>query len=81
MYYSGKNDIFGTWSTNITYADLLNIFEAKQIVRKYKFKKGYKRLRKKEIVKRIKRQHYIFNPDFFIPYLYDKEKRIFDSAS
>ena len=48
---------------------------------KQKFKEGYKRLREKEIVKRIKRQHYIFNPDFFIPYLYDKEKRIFDSAS
>lgn len=48
---------------------------------KQKFKEGYKRLHEKDVVRRIKRQHYIFNPDFFIPYLYTKEKRIFDSLS
>ena len=44
-----------------------------------KFQTGYKRLYSKNLLKRIKRQHYILNPDFFIPYFYLDEKELFDS--
>ncbi len=40
---------------------------------KQKFTKGYQRLRSKDIIRREKRQHYMFNPNFFIPKLYDLE--------
>ena len=40
---------------------------------KQKFKTGYKRLRKKNLLRRIKRQYYILNPDFFIPHFYVEE--------
>jgi hypothetical protein len=46
-----------------------------------KFKKGYKRLNAKNLVKRIKRQHYILNPDFFIPHYYNEEKTMFDNVT
>lgn len=46
---------------------------------KQKFKAGYKRLKEKNLVKRIKREHYMFNPDFFIPHFYQDEKELFDS--
>ncbi len=42
---------------------------------KQKFTKGYQRLRSKDIIRRIKRQHYMFNPDFFIPKLYESEMK------
>lgn len=40
---------------------------------KQKFKIGYKRLHEKNVLKRIKREHYILNPNFFIPYFYNDE--------
>ena len=46
---------------------------------KQKFKTGYKKLHDKCLVKRIKRQHYIMNPDMFIPHFYEEEKKLFDS--
>ena len=44
-----------------------------------KFKKGFARLRKKNLLKREKREHYIFNPNFIIPHFYDKELELFIS--
>ena len=46
---------------------------------KQKFQTGYKRLHAKNLLKRVKRQHYIFNPNFFIPHFYDEEMKLFDS--
>jgi len=48
---------------------------------KQKLKTGYKRLNQKNIVKRIKREHYIINPDFIIPHFYQEEKELFDNLS
>lgn len=44
-----------------------------------KFKAGYKKLNAKNLIKRIKKEHYILNPDFFIPEFYDEERELFDS--
>ena len=44
-----------------------------------KFKTGYKRLHIKNLLKRIKREHYILNPDFFIPHYYQEERELFDN--
>jgi len=43
-----------------------------------KFSKGYKRLHSRNILKKIKRQHYMLNPDFLIPTYYEQEKKEFD---
>ena len=40
---------------------------------KQKLKVAYRRLSEKNLVKRIKRQHYMLNPNFFIPYFYQDE--------
>jgi len=48
---------------------------------KQKFKTGYKRLHEKNILKRIKRQHYMLNPDFLVPYYYKQEKEEFDKLN
>lgn len=40
---------------------------------KNQFSTGFKRLKKKDLVRRIKRQEYIINPDFIIPTHYQKE--------
>ena len=44
-----------------------------------KFKAGFKRLKESNLVKRIKREHYILNPDFLIPHFYDEEKILWNS--
>jgi len=46
-----------------------------------KFKAGFKLLHKKNIVKRIKREHYILNPNFIIPYFYEEELKLFETLS
>lgn len=43
------------------------------------FSTGFKRLRDKNIVRRIKRQEYIINPDFIIPTKYNTEMNIWNS--
>jgi hypothetical protein len=48
---------------------------------KRKFQTGFSRLRDKNIVKRIKRQHYILNPNFFIPHFYNEELLYYQSLS
>ncbi len=45
-----------------------------------KIKAGFKRLNSKDIVRRLKRQHYIINPQFLVPYDYAKTKQLWDSC-
>ncbi len=44
---------------------------------KVRFSIGYKRLREKDLVRRIKRQEYIINPNLIIPTHYEKEIDIY----
>ncbi len=44
---------------------------------KNRFSIGYKRLRAKDLVRRIKRQEYIINPDLIVPTYYEKEIEIY----
>ena len=48
---------------------------------KQKIKAGYKRLNSKDIVRRVKREHYMFNPVFIIPYDYDDSILIWNSIT
>jgi hypothetical protein len=46
---------------------------------KQKFKTGFKRLHSKNLIRRVKREHYIFNPMFLIPHFFDDESALFKS--
>lgn len=46
---------------------------------KQKFKAGFKRLHSKDLVRRIKREHYILNPMFLVPHFFDDESALFKS--
>lgn len=45
---------------------------------KNQFSTGFKRLRDKGVVKRLKRQEYMINPDILIPSDYDEEKKLWE---
>ena len=42
-------------------------------------KQGYKELAQKNLVKRVKRSHYMINPDALIPLEYEEAKKLWDS--
>ena len=42
-------------------------------------KQGYKELVQKNLVKRVKRSHYMINPDALIPLEYEEAKKLWDS--
>jgi len=48
---------------------------------KQKFKKGFSRLFEKDIVRKVKRQRYMFNPSFIIPQLYEESLAIWNSTA
>lgn len=48
---------------------------------KQRIKTGFKRLKEKDIVKRVKREHYIFNPQFIIPFNYSEAEELWNSIS
>ena len=44
---------------------------------KQKLKTGFKRLQDKGLVRRVKRQHYMLNPNFLIPHYYEEEMELY----
>lgn len=48
---------------------------------KQKIKAGFKRLHSKDIVRRVRREYYMFNPSFIIPYDYDDSFLLWSSLS
>ncbi len=62
-----------------------NIISTKSLklnsTQKNQFSTGYKRLNSKNIIKRIKRQLYIINPDFQIPTNYKNEKETYEQLT
>ena len=75
VHYDKDNKKF--YSSNIVSTKSCNLNPTK----KNQFSTGFKRLKDKSIVRRIKRQLYIINPDFQIPTYYEKEKEIWDSIT
>lgn len=73
--YKTKDDKIAKYTTNEAMI-LSRNYTAPQ---KRKLMKGYERLYAKDIVRRVKRQHYMFNPRFVIPMFYEDTVKIWDS--
>ena len=65
-----------TYLTNIALVRMSPLTNADQ----QKFKTGFKRLSAKDIVRRTKRSHYIFNPSFIIPRFYQETLKKWNNA-
>ena len=62
------------YSSNIVSTKCLSLTSTQ----KNQFSTGFKRLKSKDVLKRIKRQLYIINPDFQIPTNYNDEYKIWN---
>ena len=73
IHFDDNNRYYSSNIVSIAYTTFSN-------TNKVRFSIGYKRLRGKDLVRRIKRQEYIINPNLIIPTYYEKEIEIYYSC-